>query len=105
VAERCELDNLLGEGCTMESGLISWLISLISGAVGGNAAGAVAKENNLGATMNTVLGALGGAAGGQLLPLLITGLQGTGLLGNVGPSAILGLLLPLIVSFLKKKSV
>ena len=86
------------------AGLLPLLISLISGAVGGNIAGALSKDRNLGATLNTILGALGGAAGGQLLPNVLTGLQGAGLLGNVGSSAILGLLLPLIVSFFKKKA-
>jgi uncharacterized membrane protein YeaQ/YmgE (transglycosylase-associated protein family) len=89
----------------MESGLMAWLISLISGIVGGNVAGALAKDRNLGGTMNTILGAVGGLAGGQLLPQVITGLAGSGLLGNIGGSAILGLLLPLIVSFFKKKAV
>ena len=40
------------------------LIQLVSGALGGNAAGAVAKESSLGTLGNTIVGALGGGLGG-----------------------------------------
>lgn len=87
----------------MEGALGSWLVSLIGGAVGGNVAGFLNKSRSLGPLFNTILGAVGGAAGGQLLPRLIEGLQGMSFGGNAGLSAVVGLLLPLIVSFFKKK--
>ena len=88
----------------MENALVGWLTSLVSGAVGGNIAGAVSKERNLGPMLNSVLGAVGGVTGGQLLPMVLTGLQGGGIGQNAGLSGIIGLALPLIVSYLKKKA-
>lgn len=87
----------------MEGALGSWLVSLISGGVGGNVAGVLNKSRSLGPVLNTILGAVGGAAGGQLLPQIIEGFQGMGTGGNAGLSAVVGLLLPLIVSFFKKR--
>ena len=58
----------------MENQLVSWLISLITGGVGGNIAGALLKNFSLGPIGNTIAGVLGGGLGGQLL---------TGLLGGV----------------------
>lgn len=75
------------------------LIQLVSGAAGGNVAGLLNKAKSLGPVVNSVLGALGGVGGGQLLG----GVLGGGTAGNVGASALVGALLPLIVSFLKPK--
>jgi uncharacterized membrane protein YeaQ/YmgE (transglycosylase-associated protein family) len=87
----------------MENALVSWIISLVSGGAGGNVIGALLKEKSLGPTMNSILGAVGGALGGQILPLVLEGLQSSGALGNIGSSAVGGIVLPLIVSFLKKR--
>ena len=84
--------------------VVGLLTSLVSGGVGGNIAGLAAKDKSLGPMLNSVLGALGGAAGGQLLPMIMTGLQGGGMAQNAGLSAVVGAALPLIVSFLKKKT-
>jgi len=43
------------------SGIIGVIISLISGAVGGNIAGGVLKEQSLGTVGNTIAGLVGGA--------------------------------------------
>jgi len=43
------------------------LIQLISGAVGGNVAGAAMKKFSLGPVGNSIVGILGGGLGGQLL--------------------------------------
>ena len=43
------------------------IIQLISGAVGGNLAGAALKKSSLGVAGNSIVGILGGAIGGQLL--------------------------------------
>ena len=91
----------------MDPQIISWIVSLIAGSAGGNIAGALLKERNLGPMLNTVLGLVGGGLGGKVLPMLVPAVAqfvggadstfGTGAL-----SAIVGALLPLVVSFLRK---
>ena len=46
---------------------VSLAIQLISGAVGGNAAGALFKNLSLGTLWNSVAGIVGGGIGGQIL--------------------------------------
>jgi uncharacterized membrane protein YeaQ/YmgE (transglycosylase-associated protein family) len=65
--------------------IINLIISLVSGAVGGNAAGAVMKDKSLGTTGNSVAGILGGGIGGAILQAL--GLGGEG--GTVDLASIL----------------
>lgn len=94
----------------MDPQIISWIVSLIAGSAGGNVVGALLKNRSLGPVLNSVLGLVGGGLGGKLLPMLvpaISGLVGGGenLVGTGGLSAIVGALLPLIVSFLKKPAV
>jgi hypothetical protein len=90
----------------MDPQIISWIVSLIAGSAGGNIVGALLKNRSLGPVLNSVLGLVGGGLGGKVLPMLIPalgGLVGGGnLVGTGGLSAIVGALLPLIVSFLKK---
>lgn len=50
--------------------LLPVIVQLVSGAVGGNAAGALMKKFSLGTLLNCVLGIVGGGLGGQLLGLL-----------------------------------
>lgn len=47
--------------------LISTIISLISGAVGGNLAGSAMSQKNLGPIVNTIAGLVGGGAGQFIL--------------------------------------
>lgn len=82
----------------------SLLVQLVSGAVGGNAAGAANKARSLGPVINTILGAVGGIGGGQLLGDTATNLIGNATAGSIGSSAIVGALLPLIAGFFKKKA-
>jgi hypothetical protein len=49
------------------------IVQLISGAVGGNAAGAMLKQFSLGTVGNSLVGILGGGIGGQLLALMGAG--------------------------------
>ena len=49
------------------------LISLIAGAAGGNVAGGLLKNANLGVLLNSVAGVVGGGLGGQILSMLGTG--------------------------------
>jgi hypothetical protein len=53
------------------------LIQLVSGAAGGNIAGAALKKFSLGTVGNSIVGILGGGLGGQIL----------GMLGGGGASA------------------
>ena len=52
-------------------GIVGLIISLISGAVGGNIAGGVLKEQSLGTLGNTIAGLVGGGLGGQILSALM----------------------------------
>ena len=47
--------------------LIALIIQLVSGAVGGNVAGALMKKYSLGTLLNSIAGIVGGGIGGQLL--------------------------------------
>jgi len=47
--------------------IVSTIISLISGAVGGNIAGAAMPQKNLGPIVNTIAGLIGGGAGEFIL--------------------------------------
>ena len=49
------------------------LVQLVSGAVGGNAAGAVLKKFSLGTLGNSIVGILGGGLGGTILQTLLGG--------------------------------
>jgi hypothetical protein len=80
--------------------LTAVLLQLISGAVGGNVAGLANKAKSLGPVVNTILGALGGLGGGQLA----ANAMGGGTATEVGLSAVVGALLPLIVGMVKKKA-
>lgn len=50
--------------------IISLIIQLASGAIGGNLAGSLMKNFSLGTVLNSVVGILGGGLGGQLLGML-----------------------------------
>src|SRR5262245_20309672 len=94
---------------------IGVIISLISGAVGGNIAGGVLKEQSLGTLGNSIAGIVGGGIGGQILSALgvlggataAAGAQASGfdigsLIGNVAGSGVGGAILMAIVGFIKK---
>jgi len=50
--------------------MIPLIISLASGALGGNVAGALMKKFSLGTMLNSVVGILGGGIGSQILGML-----------------------------------
>ena len=50
--------------------MLSLIIQLLSGAVGGNLAGNLLKKYDLGTVGNSIVGILGGGLGGQLLAML-----------------------------------
>jgi hypothetical protein len=57
-------------------GILGVIISLVSGAAGGNIAGGALKEQSLGPIGNSIAGIVGGGLGGQLLSVLM-GFGGT----------------------------
>jgi uncharacterized membrane protein YeaQ/YmgE (transglycosylase-associated protein family) len=84
------------------------IISLISGAIGGNIAGAVLKKFSLGTLLNAVVGIIGGGLGSQLLGLggSMTGAEGAGLdvgalIGNMAGSGVGGAVLMVIVGVIR----
>ncbi len=84
------------------------IISLLSGAVGGNIAGGLLKNYNLGTIWNSVVGILGGGLGGQILGALGVGTAaGAGMdlgsiLANIASSGVGGGVLMIIVGLIKK---
>lgn len=96
----------------------TWIIQLIAGALGGNAAGA-AKQFSLGPVGNSLIGLLGGVGGGHLLSALVPALGGAasavngagnsggldlaGIIGQFAGGGIGGAILTLLVGFLKQK--
>jgi hypothetical protein len=51
--------------------IVAIIIQLISGAVGGNIAGAILKNFSLGTTGNSIAGITGGVVGGQILNAIL----------------------------------
>ena len=72
--------------------IVSLIISLVSGAAGGNIVGALVKKISLGVLGNSLAGILGGGIGSQILGGLLGGgggaAAGSGMLGNVLGSGI-----------------
>ena len=92
----------------MSATLINLIIQLVAGALGGNAAGATAKNLDLGTLGNSIAGAIGGAGGGTLLTTLLPLLQGAAgntdlgpLLGQAVGGGVSGAVLTAIVGLIK----
>ncbi len=97
--------------------IVNLIISLVSGAVGGNVAGPAVSDKNLGPIANTIIGLIGGGAGGYILKALglfaATGAAGatgaptgseldlTTILANIGVSGVSGGVLTAIIAFIK----
>lgn len=76
------------------------IIQLISGAVGGNVAGAVLKKHNMGVLMNSVAGIIGGGIGSNILGFAgIPGLDS--IIGQVAGGGVGGAILLVLVSTAK----
>ena len=97
----------------MSPAIINLLVQLISGAVGGNAAGKINKGFDLGTLVNSIVGALGGVGGGYLLstllPNLISTAEGAGFdVASIASQAvgggIAGLVLTAIIGAIKNKA-
>ena len=91
--------------------IISLIIEAISGAVGGNVAGAAMKENSLGTVGNSIAGIVGGGAGGMILQSIMGGsspagggsLDMTTILSNVAGGGVGGAILMAVVGIIKNK--
>jgi uncharacterized membrane protein YeaQ/YmgE (transglycosylase-associated protein family) len=81
------------------------IIQLVIGAIGGNAAGAVLKDQSLGTAGNTVAGAVGGLGGGwiaALIPAIAAAAGGNGMdLQHIAGGGIGGIVLTIIAGFIK----
>ncbi len=90
----------------MES-LIPLIVNLISGAVGGNVVGKLAKNLSLGTLGNSLAGIFGGGLFGQFLLGAVgidpaAGMDLTGILTSIGGGAAGGGVLMAIIGFIKK---
>ncbi len=87
--------------------MISLIIEGLSGAVGGNIAGAAMKENTLGTVGNSIAGIVGGGLGGALLQSVLGGAAEDGLLdlttilSNVAGGGAGGAILMALIGFIK----
>jgi uncharacterized membrane protein YeaQ/YmgE (transglycosylase-associated protein family) len=90
--------------------IVSLMIELVSGAVGGNVAGAAMKENSLGTMGNSIAGIVGGGLGGTILQSVLgAGASGGGsldvttILSNIGGGGVGGAILMAIVGLIKNQ--
>ncbi len=82
--------------------MLQLIIQLVSGALGGNGAGALMKKLSLGTIGNSIVGILGGGLGGQLLGLLgmapaagggdLSGIISSVLSGGVGGGVLMAII-------------
>ena len=75
------------------------IISLLTGALGGNVAGALLKKFSMGTLWNSVVGILGGGLGAQLLGML--GIDLGGILGSIAGGGVGGGVLMVIIGLIK----
>jgi hypothetical protein len=68
--------------------IVSLIIQLVSGAAGGNIAGALLKKFSLGPLGNSIVWIIGGGLGGQLLAMLGAGDAGTAAAGGMDVGSI-----------------
>lgn len=94
----------------MSATLINLIIQIVAGALGGNGAGAASKDLSLGPLGNSIVGAIGGLGGGQILSALVPALAGAAgatdigaLVGQAVGGGIAGAILTAIIGFIKSK--
>lgn len=81
--------------------LIPIIVQLVSGAVGGNAAGALLKNLSLGTVGNSLAGIVGGGIGGQVLAFLGAGGL-DGIAGSLASGGVGGAVLMAVIGVVKK---
>ncbi|MBT8232541.1 MAG: hypothetical protein HKO66_01865 [Saprospiraceae bacterium] len=91
--------------------MIGTIISLASGALGGNLAGSLLKNSSMGTLWNSVAGIAGGGLGGAVLGMINpelgaaaadTGLDITSILSSVGSGGVGGGAVMAIIGMIKK---
>lgn len=70
--------------------IVTLIIQLVAGAVGGNAAGAAIKQYSLGTLGNSIAGIVGGGIGGQILQAIIPSLGAAAASGSLDIGSIIG---------------
>jgi uncharacterized membrane protein YeaQ/YmgE (transglycosylase-associated protein family) len=80
--------------------IMSLIVSLLSGAVGGNVAGALLKDKTLGTLGNSIAGILGGGLGATLLQGIGL-LPGGEMLGGVAGGGAGGAILMIVIGLIK----
>ena len=90
--------------------ITSLLIEAVSGAVGGNVAGAALKDKSLGAIGNSIAGIVGGGVGGTILQTIMGnaaagggGLDMQSIIANVGGGGVGGAILMAIIGIIKSQ--
>src|SRR4051794_11709686 len=89
--------------------ITSLIVELVSGAVGGNVAGAAMKEKSLGPIGNSLTGIVGGGIGGTILQMGMGGAAAGGgggmdmqsILSNVGGGGVGGAILMAIIGIIR----
>ena len=88
--------------------IVVLIIQLLSGALGGNIAGALMKKFSLGTLWNSVVGILGGGIGGQILAMAL-GVGGGGasldigtIIGNIAGGSVGGGVLMIIIGLVRQ---
>jgi hypothetical protein len=87
--------------------ITSLIIEAVSGAVGGNVAGAALKEKSLGIIGNSLAGVVGGGLGGTILHAVMGaattggGMDMSSILGNVAGGGVGGAILVVIIGVIK----
>ncbi|MGC1446928.1 MAG: hypothetical protein WA837_15795 [Xanthobacteraceae bacterium] len=91
----------------MSGTVINLIFQIISGVLGGHAAGATVKDWTLGTLGNTIAGAIGGAIGGQLLQEIPALANSAGnvdiaaLVGSIGGGVVGGAILTVLAGVMK----
>lgn len=86
--------------------IVALIIQLISGAVGGNIAGALLKKFSLGPVGNSIVGILGGGLGGQLLGMLgvggASGIDIGSIISSIAGGGVGGAVLMVIIGLIRQ---
>ena len=90
--------------------MTSLIVELVSGAVGGNVAGAAMKDKSLGTAGNSIAGIVGGGLGGAILQAVMGGAAAGGgsmdmsnILSNVGGGGVGGAILMIVIGLIKNQ--
>lgn len=96
----------------MSPAIVNLIVQIIAGAVGGNAAGKINRSFDLGALVNSIVGAVGGVGGGWLISTLAPALaaaEGAGIdVAAIATQAVgggaAGLVLTAIIGAIRNKA-